>query len=193
MNFPHRNTSFAHQTDEPLFIGAEPPESFAVAAQVPRVRNLNWFVRQSVILAFAHHHSFTAAKLTIAELFSAFLRLAAATGAGRCPFLTSTHNVSNVASGRYVYLRHSVKHYETVVFNVCVIFDFLFLAAKIPIFSKRKRHFWQICERYVPFFSPQKKNRPTSYRRIKRFPYFCPCQDGRNRRGQRKRILRFVP
>jgi hypothetical protein len=27
----------------------------------------------------------------------------------------------------------------------------LFYAAKIPIFSKWKRHFWQICERFASF------------------------------------------
>lgn len=108
-------------------------------------------------MAFAYHHPFAAAKLAVAELFSALLWLAAATGAGRCLFLASTHNVSNVASGRLVYLRHSVKHYETEVFSVCAIFPFLFLAAKIPIFSKWKRHFWQIYERFASFPSTQKK------------------------------------
>ena len=34
---------------------------------------------------------------------------------------------------------------------------FLFLAAKIPIFSKWNRYFWQICERFVSFPSTQKK------------------------------------
>jgi hypothetical protein len=32
-------------------------------------------------------------------------------------------------------------------------------------------------------FPPPKRN----------FVYFCPCHSGRNRNGQRKRILRFVP
>ena len=34
-------------------------------------------------------------------------------------------------------------------------FPFLFLAAKLPIFSKWKRYFWLICERFA-FFSPPK-------------------------------------
>ena len=82
----------------------------------------------------------------------------------------------------YAFSCHPVKHYETVVFSVCAIFPFLFLAAKLPIFSKWKRHFWQICERFVSFSSIQKK-----------LFLFLPRHSGKNGRGQRKRILRFVP
>ena len=53
-------------------------------------------------------------------------------------------------------MHHSVKHYETEVFNVCAIL-LLFPTAKIPLFSKWKWYYWQICERFASFPSTQKK------------------------------------
>ena len=61
------------------------------------------------------------------NLFSALLRLTAATRACWKFFSTSTHITCNVMSGRKLSLRHSVKHYEAILFKSCFISDTLLI------------------------------------------------------------------
>ena len=69
--------------------------------------------------------------------------------------------------------------------------QFLVFVPYFPFFfSSQKYHYSPngigISGRFMEdllLFTPPKRN----------FPYFCPCYSGRNRNGQRKRILRFIP
>ncbi len=70
-----------------------------------------------------HQYMLTSAKFAMTKLFSAFLRLTVATCACWKSFSTSTHITCNVMSGHKLSLRHSVKHYEAILFNSCFICD----------------------------------------------------------------------
>lgn len=69
--------------------------------------------------------------------------------------------------------------------------QFLVFVPYFPFFFLSQKYHYSpngngISGRFVKdllLFPPPKRN----------FPYFCPCHSGRNRNGQRKRILRFVP
>ena len=56
--------------------------------------------------------------------------------ADRCSLSASTHKAYNVVSGRLLFLRHSVKHYEAVILKGFITSKILY-AAKILIFCIR--------------------------------------------------------
>jgi hypothetical protein len=65
------------------------------------------------------------AEFTIANLFATFLRFTTHPAANGRAFSTSAHIVLNVERGRNVLLRHSVKHYKTLM--LILVFILLFL------------------------------------------------------------------
>lgn len=93
-------------------------------------------------MSVVHQNMLSSAEFAMTNLFSSFLRLAAATCACWNSFSTSTHITCNVVSGRKLSLRHSVEHYEAILLNSCFI-----SRAKIDIFLV----LWQLLWRNLYF------------------------------------------
>ena len=115
--FRHNDFSFSHQLDEPFISWFCMAIDFTITTQIPWIHNFNCTIGNSFKMTRADRHSFTSTKLSVAHLFSSLLRFTNNPTIDRGAFFTSTHIVSNVMSGHFVSLCHSVKHYETMVFN----------------------------------------------------------------------------
>ena len=113
--------SFSHFFLEPFFFRSPAPETLSVTTKIPLACNLVLEPRKFLKMLIMHQHMFSSAEFAMTNLFSALLRLTAATCACWKSFSTFTHITCNVVSGRKLSLRHSVKHYEAISLNCCSI------------------------------------------------------------------------
>ena len=113
--------SFSHFFLIPLFFRSPTIEALSITTKIPLACTLVLAPRKFLKTLIVHQHMFSSAKFAMTKLFSALLRLTAATCACRKSFSTSTHITCNVVSGRKLSLRHSVKHYEAISLNCCFI------------------------------------------------------------------------
>lgn len=110
--------SFSHELDIPFFIRKVATIMFAISTQVPLLNNFPLTEGSQVVLLRKYQNMLLPAEFAMANLFASLLRLATAPNACRSLLFTFAHNVSNVMRGRRLSLRHSVKHYETVIIFV---------------------------------------------------------------------------
>ena len=110
--------SFSHELDIPFFIRKVATIMFAITTQVPLLNNFPLTEGKLVVPFRKYQNLFLPAEFTMANLFASLLRLATAPSACRSLLFTFAHNVSNVMRGRRLSLRHSVKHYETVIIRI---------------------------------------------------------------------------
>jgi len=113
--------SFSHFFLEPFVFRSPAPETLSVTTKIPLACNLVLEPRKFLKMLIMHQHMFSSAEFAMTNLFSALLRLTAATCACWKSFSTFTHITCNVVSGRKLSLRHSVKHYEAISLNCCFI------------------------------------------------------------------------
>ena len=110
---------------------------FAISPQVPLLNNFPLTEGKLVVLLRKYQNLFLPAEFTMANLFASLLRLATAPCACRSLLFTFAHNVSNVMRGRRLSLRHSVKHYETVIICIITSWRYGFVQAKFSINNER--------------------------------------------------------
>ena len=131
--------SFSHQFGVPFIVWVRFVVKFTITSQRPRFHHFITSMEKSVIIFCSHHLMLKPTEFSATTLLSALLRLATTPSAYWCSFSASTHNACNVVRGQNVLLRHSVKHYEALIFNVLnIIYDVLYSAAKVHIFSENK-------------------------------------------------------
>ena len=119
------------------------PIGFSISPQVPLANNFPLSERESFIKARMYKYMLNTTKLAVANLFASLLRFATTPCTNRCTLSTFSHITSNVMRGRKLLLRHSVKHYEAIIFM-----DKFFIrynittynsAAKIIIYSDKTK------------------------------------------------------
>jgi hypothetical protein len=113
--------SLSHFFLKPLFFRGPAPETLSITTKIPLACNLVLEHGKFLKVLVVHQHMLLSPEFSMANLFSALLRLTAATCASWKSFSTSTHITCNVVSGRKLSLRHSVKHYEAISLKSCSI------------------------------------------------------------------------
>ena len=87
------NKLLSHEARKPFVISNKSPITFSVASQIPLVGQFARKKWKKLILARRYKNFLHTTKTAAAELFAAFLGLAATARAGGSPFLAFTHNV----------------------------------------------------------------------------------------------------